>query len=41
MWAAIEHLVKYDEGCVPEASGDFLATLLKSPLFAGGVADNV
>lgn len=30
--AAIGYLVMLDQGCVPETSGKFLATLLKSPL---------
>jgi hypothetical protein len=39
MRAAIEWMVKYDDGCVPETSGAFLATLLDSPLLAEGRAD--
>jgi hypothetical protein len=31
---AIDHLVKFDSGCLPDTSGYFLATLLKSPLLA-------
>lgn len=32
--AAIEHIIKYDEDSIPEASGRYLATLPNSPLFA-------
>ena len=38
MRAAIEHLVRYDAGCEPVALGRFLATLLESPVLAGGGA---
>jgi hypothetical protein len=34
MRAAIEHFVEFDKGCIPEDSGYFLATLLRSPLLA-------
>ena len=34
MRTMIEYIVKFDEGCLPEASGPLLATLLKSPLLA-------
>ena len=34
MRAAIEYFVKFDTGCMPDASGAFLATLLKSPVLA-------
>lgn len=35
MRAAIQCLVGYDDGRLPENIGQFLATLLKSPLFVG------
>jgi hypothetical protein len=31
--AALEWLVEYDAGCVPDASGRFVETLLRSPVF--------
>ena len=34
MRAAIEYFVKFDTGCMPDASGAFLATFLKSPVLA-------
>ena len=34
MRAAIEHFVKHEDGCEPEMSGHFLATLLLSPVLA-------
>jgi hypothetical protein len=34
MRAAIEYLAHVERGCVPESSGAFLTTLLKSPLLA-------
>jgi len=34
--AALEWLIKFDEHCVPETSGKFLPTLLKSPALIGG-----
>jgi hypothetical protein len=37
--AAIEHLVQFDEGSEPVASGRFLGALLKSPLLAGGTKE--
>ena len=39
MRAAIEHLIKYDAGCEPVACGQFLATLLESPVLVGGAAN--
>jgi hypothetical protein len=35
MRAAIQYFVGFDEGCVPEDSGEYMATLLRSPIFAG------
>ena len=35
MRAAVAHFVEYDMGCVPECSGRFLSTLLRSPVLAG------
>jgi hypothetical protein len=34
MRAAIQYFVGFDEGCVPEDSGEYMATLLRSPIFA-------
>jgi hypothetical protein len=33
--AAIQYLLGYDDGRLPDNIGQFLATLLKSPLFIG------
>ena len=35
MRAAIEHFVKHEDGCEPEISGYFLATLLRSRVLSG------
>jgi hypothetical protein len=35
--AALEYVVEIDDGCIPENGGRIAPTLLKSPLFAGGV----
>jgi hypothetical protein len=32
--AAIAYFVNFDEGCIPETSGEYLPTLLRSPVFA-------
>ncbi len=32
--AALDHLIRYDRGCVPRAVGAFAATLLLSPVLA-------
>jgi hypothetical protein len=34
MRAAIQYLIGYDDGRLPDNIGQFLVTLLKSPLFA-------
>ena len=38
--AVISYLVEWDDGCLPDTSGEYLPTLLRSPLFAvaGGCA---
>jgi hypothetical protein len=35
MRAVIAWLVEFDEGSIPEASGEYLATLLRSPVLVG------
>jgi hypothetical protein len=32
--AAIAHFVAWDEGCIPETSGEYMSTLLRSPVFS-------
>jgi hypothetical protein len=33
-WAIIEYLIEWDRDCVPKNSGEYLPTLLRSPIFS-------
>jgi hypothetical protein len=37
--AALEYVVEFDSGCVPDTGGRIAETLLRSPLFAGMSAE--